>query len=135
MGGFWDGGLGAWRGAGRGISGHGGADAARRVKSAGASGQVWPVAAEDDSGSVSLGPFGFQPLLKSPMAASRNLLQLSFVIHAVVYAAVIGGLVYINQATSSQHNWAGIVAWAWGIGLAAHGAVWVMLRKGSSKAR
>lgn len=69
------------------------------------------------------------------MAAQRNLLQLSLVIHAVVYAAVIGGLVYLNQVTSSQFNWAGIVAWAWGIGLAAHGAVWIMLRAGSSKAR
>ena len=111
------------------------ADAARRVKSAGALGQVWPVAAEDDNGSFSPAPFGSQPLLKYTMAASRNLLQLSLVIHAVVYAVVIGGLVYINQATSSQHNWAGIVAWAWGIGLAAHGAVWVMLRAGASKAR
>lgn len=69
------------------------------------------------------------------MASSRKLLQISLVVHAAVYAAVIGGLVYINQATSSQHNWAGIVAWAWGIGLAAHGAVWVMLRGGSARAR
>lgn len=111
------------------------ADAARWVKSAGALGQVWPDAGVDDNDSFFPAPFGSQPFKKSPMAASRNLLQLSFVIHAVVYAAVIGGLLYINQATSSQHNWAGIVAWAWGIGLAAHGAVWVTLRKGSSKAR
>lgn len=69
------------------------------------------------------------------MAAQRNLLQISLVIHAVVYAAVISGLAYINHATSSQFNWAGIVAWAWGIGLAAHGAVWLMLRAGSAKAR
>lgn len=70
------------------------------------------------------------------MAAQRNLLQLSFVIHAVVYAVVVSGLQYINHATSSSSsfNWAVIVAWAWGIGLAAHGAVWLMLRRGPSRA-
>jgi hypothetical protein len=69
------------------------------------------------------------------MAAQSKLLQTSLVIHAVVYAAVIGGLFYINQATSSQFNWAGVVAWAWGIGLAAHGAVWLMVGRGSSHSR
>ncbi len=38
------------------------------------------------------------------MAAPRKLLQISLVVHAAVYAAVIGGLVYLNQTTSSQHN-------------------------------
>jgi hypothetical protein len=73
------------------------ADAVRRVKSTGAAGQVWPVAAADDSGLVS-------PCSKSTMAAPRKLLQISLVVHAAVYAAVIGGLVYLNQTTSSQHN-------------------------------
>ncbi|MEY4766088.1 MAG: hypothetical protein RI907_2761 [Pseudomonadota bacterium] len=59
------------------------------------------------------------------MSTARKGLQLSFFIHAVAYAAVIGGLFHLNQSTGS-FNWAGIVAWAWGIGVAAHGAVWVM---------
>lgn len=69
------------------------------------------------------------------MSTSRKLLQISLVVHAAVYAAVIGGLVYINQSTGSQHNWSGIVAWAWGIGLAAHASVWIMLRAGSARPR
>ncbi len=59
------------------------------------------------------------------MSAVSKGLQISFVIHAVVYAAVIGGLFHLNQSTGN-FNWAGIVAWAWGIGVAAHGAVFVM---------
>lgn len=65
----------------------------------------------------------------------RKGLQLSFMIHALVYVIVIGGLWQLNRETSAETNWSGIVAWAWGIGLAAHGAVWFMLgRGGSSKA-
>lgn len=60
----------------------------------------------------------------------RSLLQLSFIIHAVVYVLVIGGLWRINQTTSAEHDWAGIVTWAWGIGLGVHGAVWLALRRG-----
>ncbi len=52
-------------------------------------------------------------------------LQLSFMIHALVYALVIVGLWQINQSTGS-FNWAGIVAWGWGIGLGAHGLVWLV---------
>lgn len=61
------------------------------------------------------------------MAAGRKGLQLSLVIHAVVYAVVMAGLWRINQTTSAEYSWAGIVAWGWGIGLAAHAAVWLML--------
>ncbi|CAH0350347.1 MULTISPECIES: 2TM domain-containing protein [unclassified Aquabacterium] len=61
----------------------------------------------------------------------RSLLQLSFVIHAVVYVIVVAGLWRINQTTSAEHDWASIVAWGWGIGLAAHGTVWLMLSRKS----
>jgi len=66
------------------------------------------------------------------MSTGRNFLQVSFVIHAVVYVMVIAGLWRINQTTSSEFDWASIVAWGWGIGLAAHGAVWVMFGRGRS---
>ena len=66
------------------------------------------------------------------MSAGRKGLQLSFMIHAIVYAAVMAGLWQINRDTSS-FNWAGIVAWGWGIGLAAHGAVWAMFGRGGSR--
>lgn len=61
-------------------------------------------------------------------------LQLSFMIHGVVYAMVMLGLWQINADTSSQFHWAGIVAWGWGIGLAAHGMVWLMFGRGSPRA-
>ena len=61
------------------------------------------------------------------MATRYKGLQLSLVIHAIVYAIVIAGLWQINQETSASFSWARIVAWGWGIGLAAHAAVWVML--------
>lgn len=67
------------------------------------------------------------------MSAGRKGLQLSFMIHAIVYALVMVGLWRINQTTSSEFDWAGIVAWGWGIGLAAHGAVWVMFGRGGSR--
>lgn len=68
------------------------------------------------------------------MSAGRKGLQLSFIIHFMAYALVMVGLWQINQSTNSQFNWAGIVAWAWGIGVAAHGAVWVMFgRSGGGK--
>lgn len=58
----------------------------------------------------------------------RSGLQLSFFIHAVVYAIVIGGLILLNhQVSSAGVTWAWIVAWGWGIGLAAHGVVWLWL--------
>lgn len=57
---------------------------------------------------------------------ARPILQTSFVIHAVVYAMVVGGLVVMNQRTSPSSDWSLIVAWGWGIGLAAHGAVWLL---------
>ncbi len=60
------------------------------------------------------------------MSAGRKGLQVSFIIHAMVYVIVMVGLWQINQSTSSHFNWAGIVAWGWGIGLAAHGAVWAV---------
>lgn len=53
-------------------------------------------------------------------------MQKSFVIHAVVYAMVIGGLLVLNQRVSPDKDWAQIVAWGWGIGLAAHGTVWLL---------
>jgi hypothetical protein len=59
-------------------------------------------------------------------------LQLSFMIHAMVYVLVMVGLWQINQSTSSHFNWAGIVAWGWGIGLAAHGMVWLVFGRGKS---
>jgi len=62
------------------------------------------------------------------MSTTRRGLQLSFVIHAVVYAVVLAGLWRINQVTSAEYDWVSIVAWAWGIGLAVHGAVWLMFR-------
>ncbi len=58
--------------------------------------------------------------------SSSSLLQTSFIIHAVVFAMVTGGLFVMNQQTSPSTNWASIVAWGWGIGLAAHGTVWVL---------
>lgn len=60
------------------------------------------------------------------MASSSGLLQKSLVIHAVVYAIVVGGLVFINQDATPGVNWAKYVAWGWGIGLGAHGAVWAL---------
>lgn len=65
------------------------------------------------------------------MSTARKGLQVSFIIHAVVYAMVMAGLWQINSSTSS-FNWAGIVAWGWGIGLAAHGAVWAIYGRGGS---
>jgi steroid 5-alpha reductase family enzyme len=65
------------------------------------------------------------------MAASKGL-QNSFVIHAVVYAIVIAGLWQINAETST-FNWVRIVAWGWGIGLAAHAAVWLLYGRGGSR--
>ncbi|RTL25260.1 MAG: 2TM domain-containing protein [Burkholderiales bacterium] len=62
-------------------------------------------------------------------------LQLSFMIHAMVYALVMVGLWRINTSTSSQFDWAGIVAWGWGIGLAAHGMVWLVFGRGGSGRR
>jgi steroid 5-alpha reductase family enzyme len=61
------------------------------------------------------------------MATRNKGLQLSLVVHATVYAIVMVGLWRINQNTSPEHDWASIVAWGWGIGLAAHAAVWLML--------
>lgn len=58
--------------------------------------------------------------------SSPSLLQTSFIIHAVVFAVVNAGLFVLNQQTSASTNWASIVAWGWGIGLAAHGTVWVL---------
>jgi steroid 5-alpha reductase family enzyme len=57
------------------------------------------------------------------MANPRKGLQLSLAIHATVYAIVIVGLWRLNQRTSPDTQWAEIVAWAWGIGLAAHAVV------------
>lgn len=62
-------------------------------------------------------------------------LQLSFMIHAMVYALVMVGLWRINMTTSSQFDWAGIVAWGWGIGLAAHAMVWLVFGRGGSGRR
>lgn len=64
---------------------------------------------------------------------SNKGLQLSLVIHAVVYAMVISGLWFLNTITSTSIPWAGIVAWGWGVGLAAHAAVWLMLRRGPAQ--
>lgn len=57
---------------------------------------------------------------------SGSLLQTSFIIHAVVFAAVNAGLMALNHKYSPGTDWAPIVAWGWGIGLAAHGAVWAI---------
>lgn len=64
------------------------------------------------------------------MAAGSKGLQLSFVIHAMVYVMVLLGLWRINATTSSQYDWVSIVAWGWGMGLMAHGAVWLMFGRG-----
>lgn len=64
------------------------------------------------------------------MASGSKGLQVSLVIHSLVYVMVIGGLWRINQTTSSQYDWASIVAWGWGIGLVAHAAVWFMYGRG-----
>jgi steroid 5-alpha reductase family enzyme len=61
-------------------------------------------------------------------------LQLSFVIHAMVYAMVMLGLWRINS-TTTQYDWASIVAWGWGMGLMAHGAVWMMFGRGGRSSR
>jgi hypothetical protein len=60
------------------------------------------------------------------MARSSSGLQKSFVIHAVVYAIVVGGLVMLNHRVSPNSDWSLIAAWGWGVGLAAHGAVWML---------
>lgn len=60
-----------------------------------------------------------------------KLLQLSFAIHAMVYVMVMVGLWRINASTS-QFDWASIVAWGWGIGLAAHGMVWLAFGRGGA---
>lgn len=64
------------------------------------------------------------------MAAGSKGLQLSFAIHAMVYVMVMVGLWRINATTSSQYDWASIVAWGWGMGLAAHGMVWLVFGRG-----
>lgn len=56
------------------------------------------------------------------------MLKMSLVIHAVVYLLVIGGLWQINQQASPDVQWFVWVAWGWGIGLAAHATVWIMLQ-------
>lgn len=59
------------------------------------------------------------------MAAVKKGLQLSLVVHALVYAFVLAGLWGIGQAfTEGRASWVAIVAWAWGLGLAVHAAVW-----------
>ena len=63
------------------------------------------------------------------MSSGSKGLQFSFVLHALVYAMVMVGLWRINSTTSS-FDWASIVAWGWGIGLMAHGAVWFMYGRG-----
>ncbi len=65
------------------------------------------------------------------MAAGSKGLQVSFAIHAMVYVIVVVGLWRINTTTSSQYDWASIMAWGWGIGLAAHGMVWLVFGRGS----
>jgi 2TM domain len=55
-------------------------------------------------------------------------LQMSLVIHTVVYVIVVGGLWRMNQQTTPGVHWVEYVAWGWGIGLAAHAAVWAMLK-------
>jgi hypothetical protein len=39
---------------------------------------------------------------------------------------VIGGLLALNQRLAGEFSWSLIVAWGWGIGLAAHAAVWLL---------
>lgn len=63
------------------------------------------------------------------MSSGSKGLQLSFMIHAIVYGMVILGLWRINSTTSS-YDWVSIVAWGWGMGLAAHGMVWLMFGRG-----
>jgi steroid 5-alpha reductase family enzyme len=63
------------------------------------------------------------------MSSGSKGLQFSFVLHAMVYAMVLVGLWRINSTTSS-FDWVSIVAWGWGIGLLAHGAVWFMYGRG-----
>jgi hypothetical protein len=60
-------------------------------------------------------------------------LQTSFVIHAVVFAMVVGGLIVMNQSLGSSTKWSLIVAWGWGIGLAAHGTVWLLWGRSRSR--
>jgi hypothetical protein len=48
------------------------------------------------------------------MAAGKKGLQLSLMIHAMVYAFVLVGLWQIGQTVSPEHaGWVGIVAWGW----------------------
>jgi hypothetical protein len=68
------------------------------------------------------------------MSAGKKGLQLSLMIHALVYAFVLAGLWYIGQtATADRPGWVGIVAWGWGMGLAAHAAVWLMFGRGQAR--
>lgn len=60
-------------------------------------------------------------------------LQTSLVIHAVVYAVVIGGLVMMNLDANGGVTWSRYVAWGWGIGLAAHAAVWALYGRRPSR--
>jgi len=65
---------------------------------------------------------------------ARSGLQTSFIIHAVVFAMVVGGLVVMNHRFSPDSDWSMIVAWGWGIGLAAHGVVWLLFGRSSKRA-
>lgn len=67
------------------------------------------------------------------MASGSKGLQLSFMIHAMVYVVVMLGLWRINSTTTSSYDWASIVAWGWGIGLLAHGMVWVVFGRGAQR--
>lgn len=55
-------------------------------------------------------------------------LQMSVMIHALVYVLVVGGLWALNQDATPDVQWVKWVAWGWGIGLATHAAVWAMLK-------
>ncbi len=58
--------------------------------------------------------------------ARSTLLQKSVVIHAVVFAMVVGGLYLLNQDATPDVNWVKYVAWGWGIGLVTHATVWAL---------
>lgn len=67
------------------------------------------------------------PLVKR--ARKRVAMKFAFYIHAMVFVLVNGGLFFINQI-SGGGRWHQFPLWGWGLGLAIHGIVVLVLLEG-----